>query len=141
MISTEFIFAGKSTFTLEVPDEFKTKYCTKPHYTFRLIKKDDIFFAQLLTGPDNTSNYSYIGIVKNGELLHTKKSFVSKDSLPFRFLSRILYNAVNGTLEEVEKKGFVLHNEGRCGRCGRKLTTPESCDLGIGPECFSRMAA
>jgi hypothetical protein len=141
MITPEFIFAGKSTFTLEVPSEFKTKYLTKDHYTFRLIKKDDVFFAQLLTGPDNTSNYSYIGLVSNGELLHTKKSFVSKDSLAFRFLSRILYNAKQGTLEEVEKKGFVLHHEGRCGRCGRKLTTPESCDLGIGPECFSRMAA
>ena len=28
---------------------------------------------------------------------------------------------------------------GRCGKCGRTLTDPESIDRGIGPECWSRM--
>ena len=31
----------------------------------------------------------------------------------------------------------VLHH-GRCGRCGRKLTTPESIRLGLGPVCVTR---
>jgi hypothetical protein len=28
-------------------------------------------------------------------------------------------------------------HEGRCGRCGRKLTVPESIESGFGPECAS----
>ena len=35
-------------------------------------------------------------------------------------------------------------HEGRCGRCGRALTVPESIERGIGPECvgiISRLAA
>jgi Family of unknown function (DUF6011) len=32
-------------------------------------------------------------------------------------------------------------HEGRCGRCGRKLTVPESIARGIGPECAGRMAS
>jgi hypothetical protein len=27
-------------------------------------------------------------------------------------------------------------HEGRCGKCGRKLTTPESVTAGFGPECI-----
>jgi hypothetical protein len=27
-------------------------------------------------------------------------------------------------------------HEGRCGRCGRALTVPESVERGIGPECW-----
>jgi len=38
-------------------------------------------------------------------------------------------------------KGFALHHEGKCGRCGRKLTVPLSIETGIGPECASKMAA
>lgn len=33
----------------------------------------------------------------------------------------------------------VLHS-GRCGRCGRMLTTPDSIDRGLGPECASKTA-
>lgn len=29
-------------------------------------------------------------------------------------------------------------HEGRCGRCGRKLTVPESIETGIGPDCAKR---
>ena len=30
-------------------------------------------------------------------------------------------------------------HEGVCGRCGRRLTVPESIDTGFGPECVKRM--
>ena len=29
-------------------------------------------------------------------------------------------------------------HEGRCGKCGRKLTVPESLTSGLGPECAGR---
>jgi hypothetical protein len=38
-------------------------------------------------------------------------------------------------------KGLKVHHEGRCCRCGRKLTVPESIETGLGPECASRLEA
>jgi hypothetical protein len=31
-----------------------------------------------------------------------------------------------------------IWHEGRCGRCGRKLTVPDSIAIGIGPDCLTR---
>jgi hypothetical protein len=33
-----------------------------------------------------------------------------------------------------------LWHEGRCGKCGRALTVPESIESGLGPVCESREA-
>ena len=30
-------------------------------------------------------------------------------------------------------------HEGRCGRCGRKLTTPQSVETGFGPVCAQNL--
>ena len=35
--------------------------------------------------------------------------------------------------------GIEVWHEGRCGRCGRLLTVPESIASGIGPVCAERM--
>jgi len=32
-----------------------------------------------------------------------------------------------------------VHHEGRCGRCGRALTVPESIKSGFGPECIGKV--
>ena len=42
-------------------------------------------------------------------------------------------------IQPLVDKGFNLHHEGRCCRCGRVLSTPESCDRGIGPECWKHL--
>jgi hypothetical protein len=44
-------------------------------------------------------------------------------------------------LESIAKgalpSGWEFRHEGRCGRCGRTLTVPESIDSGFGPECIN----
>lgn len=35
-------------------------------------------------------------------------------------------------------EGVQLWHEGRCGRCGRTLTDPESCARGLGPICAGK---
>jgi hypothetical protein len=35
--------------------------------------------------------------------------------------------------------GCEVYHEGRCGRCNRKLTVPESIETGLGPECASKL--
>jgi hypothetical protein len=125
-----FIFAGNSTFTLKNPN-------TNKHFTYKVYnpnknkEKEDIFFVKVLTGTNNETDYSYVGYVKNDKYYHGKpnKTKIKPDSpsvLGFRYL-----------LNNIENLKLEFMHEGRCGRCGRKLTHPESLENGIGPECSS----
>jgi hypothetical protein len=149
-VTKQFILAGKATFTIEVPESFRTEKPDlelKPHYTFRVEHKaangqyKEAWFAKLLTGPDNTRNYSYVGIlnVDNGQVRTTAKSKLSSDSIVLKLLNRTLALVWAGDIGPMEAQGFALHHEGRCGKCGRLLTTPTSVEIGIGPECLIQM--
>jgi hypothetical protein len=139
----EFILAGRAVFTLDVPVTFQLSHEAKPHYTYRVkFKKandqySDAYFVNLLTGPDNTKDYSYLGMLdKNtGKVRLTGKSCATADDLSYKLLIRALARVWSDEIDLLEKHGFHLHHEGRCGRCGRILTAPESCTTGIGPEC------
>jgi hypothetical protein len=129
----KFVFAGNSTFTL-------VSKVTGRRFTYRLTTKKSepgVLFAKLLSGPDNTSNYRYMGCVGRTHLtlLYTIKSQVSGAAASFKalawFLQQHKYNLDYHTKLEV-------WHEGRCGRCGRKLTVPGSIADGIGPECARR---
>lgn len=127
-----FVFAGNAIFTL-------TSRRTEARYTFKVSMPDSgptRWFVSLLTGPDNTSNYTYLGAIRNEGFCLTKKSKMTWNSTPvvaFRFF-----------VDNVVKKAVIpdsleVRHEGRCGRCGRRLTVPESIDRGIGPECAEMM--
>jgi hypothetical protein len=133
----KFITAGNAYFTVR-------SVKTGTRYTFRvsLPRNEDrkkmypaSWFVALLTGPDNTGDYTYLGLVKDGAFKLTRASKMREDSVPVRAF-RYVY-------EHLARKQFPadleLWHEGRCGRCGRKLTVPESIDRGIGPECASIM--
>jgi hypothetical protein len=106
------------------------------------------FFVSVLTGPENTSDYAYIGLLKPDtseectgpatRFFRTAKSRVKDDSAPsfmaFRYLVRALFfSTLDALLAELE----VWH-QGSCGKCGRPLTVPESIASGIGPVCASK---
>lgn len=122
---TQFAFAGKAVFTLR-------SVATGTHYTYRLKAADNgqLFFASALSG----GGYLYLGIVPTDSpntLRTTKNSrFESNDprSVALRWF------LANPSSERVE-----MFHDGRCCRCGRKLTTPESVQSGIGPECAKRI--
>lgn len=126
MITKEFVLAGKAIFTIENPEG--------KHYTFKIVRKDANaqyrinWFVNLLTGPDNTSNYTYIGTL-NPITGHLN---AKNDSTPIRVAKwtlQIIYG------HKQLPPGYKIHHEGKCCRCGRTLTTPQSCETGIGPEC------
>ena len=163
----QFITAGKACFTISVPlsyrvalDERESLACVD-WYTYKVKAKTDdncyrckgtgcaacgntgegqtTYFVSLLSGPDNWTNYVYMGILnpKTGVVRLTNKSKYRPTTPPYRIL--------NGILERVWQghdlpKGFELRHEGKCGRCGRKLTVPESIDRGFGPDCWGRLA-
>jgi Family of unknown function (DUF6011) len=142
MITKQFLTAGKAIFTLEVPETFQKEKDSKPHYTFKISKKKDvdIWFVNLLTGPDNMSDYTYIGKLNpdNGVVSLTRASKLNDKSLCFRLLNRVTHCLWNGEEGKIKDAGFDLHHEGRCGRCGRRLTVPESVLTGLGPECAGK---
>jgi hypothetical protein len=108
-------------------------------YTFKFgqssDKHDGPIFVKLLTGPNNDSDYVYIGYIPNGrwELVAGKKGNASHPA--FRALA--WYIAKAHQAPTVAKQATFLH-EGSCGWCGRTLTVPESITRGIGPECAKK---
>jgi hypothetical protein len=142
-----FVLAGDAVFTVRVPPEWQGRLGAKPHYTFRVTRKEasadypEAFFCALLTGPDNTGDFTYLGKLDavRGALSLTRRSGMAGDSLPVRLLGRVLAAAWKGDFAGMDAAGFRLHHEGRCCRCGRRLTVPESVEDGVGPECRRRM--
>ena len=106
-----------------------------------------------MTGPDNESNFSYLGAmhsklckVPTGGVFDIeeevwafhrgKRSEYAENSTPiatFRWMWARLSRDQPLSLAVAE--GATLYHEGRCGRCGRRLTVPESIESGYGPEC------
>lgn len=99
-------------------------------------------FLSLLTGAGNESDYSFLGTCFDADLgrwqLKTGRSTrVSQDALGMKgavWLCRHLTLSPETLFTQAE----VWH-EGRCGRCGRKLTVPSSIDTGFGPECAGKV--
>lgn len=97
------------------------------------------YFVGVLSGPDNTRDYRYLGMLSTDEsgraAIHsTRNSKVSGPSAVAIawFLSKISADVLPDDVE-------VWH-AGSCGMCGRKLTVPSSIAIGIGPDCFERWA-
>ena len=136
---TKVVTGGRATFTL-VSKRSGTRFTFKA----RAPKKDmeggktdfSVVFISLLDGPDNNTDYTYIGQLFPGRTglvyHHGKKSRVTTAAPSVQLMSWFFNQlASNGSkLDQVE-----FWHEGKCARCGRKLTVPESIDCGFGPEC------
>jgi len=129
----QFITAGKAVFTVKNTE-------TNNRFTFRITKKENnngtnVFFVSVLTGSYNESNYSYIGMITTDRVFRwTRKSNVRTNSMSFKAFAWLWKNRRTVMPEKLE-----FRHEGCCGRCGRKLTTPESIDMGFGPECIKHI--
>lgn len=129
----DYLTAGKATFTL---------YSAKldKRVTYR-VERDRInagkFFVKRLYGPENNHDYRLFAIL----LLHDTKLFPVKGSFSqstdhYRMFSYFLKIAEDPATDWPETCHF--YPSGRCARCGRLLTTPESIERGLGPECATR---
>ena len=127
----DFAFAGNAIITLE-------SRRTGAHHTYRinLCKAEPglFFVSHLINGSAEEGVFAYIGIVKEGAFRMTKKSTASAEASSVQAFYFFMRSKELHPL-------LVVHHEGRCGRCGRTLTVPESIERGIGPECASKMAS
>lgn len=134
-----FIRAGRATFTLQSVE-------TGKHFTFRVVRSSPRapgvssqinYFVSVLVGPDE---WAYMGVAAFAEcaLRGSKSSKVARADTrwkAFEWFLRKLARTSDGAL----LRGVIFRHEGKCGRCARELTHPESIDLGIGPECAAKL--
>lgn len=124
---------------------------TGARYTYRVSRPagesvERPWLVSVLTGSDNTRDYTYMGLLRPAvtdgnyidtvSLRRTAKSNFGEDApcwVAFAyFTSRVLRDGV------LPKRLEVWH-AGRCGRCSRRLTDPASVTRGLGPKCASRL--
>lgn len=144
-----FALAGNATFTV-VSKKTETRFT----YRVQAPKLDregnpvgkeqaDVRFVSVLTGSCNESSYTYVGNIflkdRNGQpcltFLPGKKSPINRDApsvKAFDWTFRVVLAGPGSDLAEI-------HHSGTCGRCGRKLTVPESIETGLGPECAGKV--
>lgn len=89
-------------------------------------------FVAVLTGPDH---YEYLGcIYERRAYAHGKKSRIAVDA-PSAVAFVWVWRHLSGGEMHPE---LAVYHEGRCGRCGRRLTDPLSISRGMGSFCWER---
>lgn len=124
-----FILGGNALFTIKSNK-------TQQRFTFKVLKdsnEDFIYRVSLLTGSDNTRNYRMIGKIDQREAQMIPLSEYTRNFPAFIALDHVYMNLCIGLYMPF----LEIWHEGRCCRCGRTLTVPQSIAKGIGPECES----
>jgi hypothetical protein len=125
----EFVFAGNAIFTVMNTD-------TKNRFTLKVKKhkENDIFFVSVMTGSDNYTSYTFIGTYfPNKGYKKSYKSKIGSDAMSAKMVQWFFNSFINN---QKKYETIKVYHEDKCGRCGRKLTTPESVKSGFGPECI-----
>lgn len=133
----QFMLAGNATFTIR-------NEATGNRFTFKVTRAKDQatgqlslparYFVKILNGTDNESNYAYMGVLEDdGAFRTTAKSAIKVDDQRMKAWTWFLTH-INNLPEQVK-----VYHAGRCGRCGRLLTVPESIKSGYGPECIDKI--
>ena len=130
-----FMTAGDATFTL-----VSTKTSNRFTYKVEAPSEDNgtIRFVKVLNGPDNTRDYAYIGTIRpvmgnwDGACFqHGGMKAKASIEAP----SVVAFNWFTQALRADKITQIEFWHEGKCGKCGRKLTDPVSISLGMGPTC------
>ena len=119
---------------LSLDGTFTVKLRSGKHFTYRIetVKKGQLEgrrIAMLLTGSDNTSDYTAFGFVDSGCVINIWSRYRSSEA----------YSKHAALLEgRAQHHVYVWHQSSRCMKCGRMLTDPESVATGLGPKCGGR---
>lgn len=129
-----FMRAGKAHLTL-------VSLRTQARFTYRLNVSEDgqAIFVSVLNGPDNYSNYKYIGRIARDIFWAGRKVPRDGDISPSALSSKAFAWAWKQLARGAMPEEMEIWHEGRCGRCARRLTVPESIAQGFGPECVNHV--
>ncbi len=130
-----YCLAGRAVVTIK-------SITTGTRFTLRIKRDPDkkpLWFVSLLTGPENDSDYQYMGIITPkgsgytpGVTTYFNFRVTAKSRIGVTAPSML---AASFLATHFEDPRMEVWHEGRCGRCGRTLTVPESIASGIGPTC------
>lgn len=126
-----FILAGDAYFTVQ--NKSSDNHLT---YAIKKSKKNDVWFVNICYA---YGEYVYIGIICkffNGFKFHKSKQILDDtESISIKVIEYIIRFILNNYNPHPD---LVFYHHGKCCRCGRTLTTPESIKKGIGPFCEGR---
>jgi hypothetical protein len=154
MTLRRWILAGSATFTLvskKSGRRFTYKVQKAKNETGKPLP-NDIYFIKVLTGCNNETDYAFFAYIKiptDSHRLaiykHSEKSRLAEEAESCQvarwFFTEVLCRELFGNVQQGKQFPAPLEvwHEGKCGRCGRKLTAPESIASGVGPECAGKM--
>src|SRR5208337_364296 len=136
-IVLQYIFCGKSTFTLQ-------SVASGERFTYKISEsakragdnRPPVFFVSVLTGPDNSDNFNFVGtIFERKTFKFSPKAGYTSQSPSVRAFQWAFANFVGNIVPDKLKFWPSTH----CARCGRKLTVPTSVHNGFGPECITKV--
>lgn len=130
------LIQGRCIFTVSNPagERFTFKISqSKPNPKY----PNPAFFVSRLTGPDNLSDYTYAGMMRDGRVLPTRNTLPALQQA-VRVADWVVHHI--NTQTELPP-GYRILPSGRCCRCGRTLTVPSSIDANLGPECAGKFPA
>jgi hypothetical protein len=126
-----FALAGNAVFTLS-----SVKTGARFTYRVRAAEQNPIHFVSVLTGPNNSTDWKYLGYFRRGVYFHgaakAKISAAAPSAVAFKWWWE-------NTARGIAMPSLELDHSNRCGRCGRPLTVPESIRTGLGPECAGKL--
>jgi hypothetical protein len=111
MVTRSFLTAGRAIFTVEPPPGLVSQGC-RAHYTFQIRRKEvsgrwrePAWFASLLTGPENTRNFTYLGKLntETGEVHLTQASRFNDQTWPVWILRRVLDHIWRGEGDRADR--------------------------------------
>ena len=126
----QFILAGNATFTM-----VDTRTDTRYTYRVRKGKQETApHFVSVMYGPNNETDYRYMGAIFNrAEYRTTKNSKINAGDPRNKYFQATW-------IKRIQLPKFIeIWHEGTCGKCGRKLTVPESIESGLGPWCSGQI--
>lgn len=133
-VTIAFMLAGNAHVTFQ-----SRRTGTRFTYRVRAAKARDgaapVHFVAVLTGPDNGGNYDYLGFIRGGSYIYGGRQSRIASNAPSAVAFSWVWRHLSGGDMHPE---LAVYHEGRCGRCNRRLTTPESVARGLGETCAGR---
>lgn len=146
----DFVTAGRATFTLQ-----NTANGTR--FTYRVREgeargegESRAFFVDVLTGPDNTADYTAMGMLFSDLVIRYRhydgtwgkrgfRSVISEEAPSARGIAWLVRKLQELPDEAQLPSPIAFHHAGACAKCARPLTDPESLASGWGPVCRERL--
>lgn len=133
LVAKTFVLGGDAVFTI-------VSVATEVRFTFKVSTEEGkgVYFVALLSGPDNQSDYRYMGIIPKDDPLTfriTAKSKIGPEAPSAKAFTWLWRQLGMGRLPA----SVEFWHEGRCGRCGLPLTDPQSIAVGLGPICRGKV--